>query len=54
MELDWEVGELLKKLDSLGIVDNTDFVVASPGFEPIPAGTDSEIPSDRRSFHGRA
>jgi arylsulfatase A-like enzyme len=29
MELDWEVGELLKKLDSLGIADNTIVVFTS-------------------------
>jgi arylsulfatase len=29
MELDWEVGELLKKLDSLGIADNTIVIFTS-------------------------
>jgi arylsulfatase A-like enzyme len=41
LELDWEVGELLKKIDDLGIADNT-IVLFTPYSESIEMHTCSE------------
>ena len=47
MELDWEVGELLKKLDDLGIADNTIVIFTSDnGAETFtwPDGGNQPVP----------
>ena len=47
MELDWEVGELLKKLDDLGIADNTIVMFTSDNGAEIfswPDGGNSPVP----------
>ena len=51
MELDREVGELLKKLDDLGIADNTIVIFTSDNGAEISVGRMAATPLPRREGH---